>query len=519
MKKPRTFKKIRKFQSDNVVYSILFKRFKRLTLITGILLLVPAVFNYPLMYNPELGDITFAITGKPSFGPFGALTTYIYIGLFPAILGLVIIFFSILTSRKIIIFMNNDGTSQYRKLWAPYLFRYSYIDFSLKEDLQSISLGKRHHRFIIWAPVAGLIYLIFLLFDHVNMLDPSFDIWVDYFDTQYSTKFFIWINTLYFIGIMLLITLFPRKLCKIDTPEAFFKFTYTKIYIEKHSEAEVPYAKPFLMLSKGYRDDAFKESIIPDYYPEVLIAHINNKDFKHIPFLLLLTNIGLFLIVFLPQLIPNFFLGPFTLRIEFFMMIAAFYFTIRTLHYNWYSGQEIQVKDRDLLIKRKNRIFGDSVEYFAGIEKIELNSTPRKPHLLEYALYLLPLVQIVWWFTMIFTFPVYFFTQNIFTILYFVVIIGIFLFTAAEYILPRSMLLVTPKAQSEIRKKIETFSIYFPSEKILKKFPLKQAREQKKFLQNSLSGFLLILIPVIIGLIWVILSIFGILPHIIYTAL
>jgi hypothetical protein len=528
MKKLRTFEKIHRWQPDKVAYSILFKRFNGITFFTGLLLMLLAVINIPLLYNPELGEITFELIGKPVFGPMAALNFYLFVGLLPAILGLVILFFSIFSSRKVIMFMNNDGTCQYRKFWAPKPLKastykdfmiYSRADFSLKENIQNINLGKRHHRFVIWAPVAGIILLIFLLFDHLNFLDPTFDVMVDYFDTEYSTKFLIWINVFYLIGIMIPITLFPRKLCKIDTSEEFIEFDYSKIYIEKHSDSvdDIPYVKPFIMLSKGQRIEEVKQSSIPDHYPDILKAQINKKDFKHLPLFILITNIGLFLLVFLPQLIPNFFLGGFTLKIEYFLMIAAFYFTIRTLHNNWYSGQKIESINNNLLVKRKNRIFGDSVEYFANMEKVEQDYIPRKPHYLEYALYLLPMVQIVWWFTYIFSFPVYFFTQNIYTILYFIVIIGIFLFTATEYILPRSVLSVTPKAQSDTRKKIEKYAIYFPSTQVLKKLPLKEARKNKQFFKNSLTGFLLILVPIIIGIVWVILSILEILPHITET--
>ena len=505
-----------KWMKEKIVYSIIFRRFNKVSFITGLLLVFLAIINIPLLYNPEEGEIAFNLVGKPVFGPGSVLNMYAFVGLFPAILGLIIMVYSKLSGKIFLLFINDEGKCQFLKNTAPRAIRKDHIEFSLTKGLQKISLGKRHHRFIIWAPIAGILFLIYLLFDHLNMLDPSFDVMVDYFDTQYSTKFFIWINIFYLIGIMFPITLFPRKLCKIDTSEEFLKFDYTKLQVEKSSELaeDLPYIKPFLILSKGQWIDELGKSIIPENYPDILKTQINKKDFKHLPLILLLTNIGLFLLVALPQLVPNFFLGSFTLRIEYFIMIAAFYFTVRTLHYYWYSNQSIEASNNNLIVNRNNRIFGNSVEYFANVEKIEQDFTPRKPHLLEYALFLLPFVEIVWWFSYVFTFPEYFFTENSYTILYFIVIIGIFLFTTTEYIFPRSILSITPKAQSETRNKKETYEIYFPSNEILKSFPLKEAKQKKQLLQNSLSGLMLILIPIIIGLVWVILSIYGILPHI-----
>jgi len=513
--------KIKKYQNEDVAYIIVFNRFNKIAFLDGILFIVLAIMNLPFLYNPEVDQFVFSIAGKPTFTMGGNLTAYLFLGIIPALFGLIFILFSILTSRKILLILNKDGSCRYVKKGISNLLLDTQLDFMMKEKVQQIQLGKRHHRFVIWAPVAFMIFLIFLIEDYMNFLDPTFDITTTFFGMEYSVKTMFLINIFFIIGILLPITMLPRKLCRLDTSEEYVKFDYTKFKLERISDTEVdlPYIKPFEILSGGRsilpsNEEQKKE--LPENFPEVLRTQANLKNFKHFPLLLLVLNTTLLVIAILPFIIPNFFLGGFTLKIEYFLIIAAYYFIVRTLHYFWYTNQEISLDNNnsDLIIKRTNRIFGDFIEYFEGIDKIEQDFAPRKPHYLEFALFFLPFMQLIWVIANIFTFPEYFFTKNPYTALYFIVIIAIFIITAAEYIFPRSMLSITPKAQGEQRKRTETYSIYFPSETVLKTPPLKDAIKEKKFLKNSLIGLLLILIPVIFRIIWIILSLQEIVPPI-----
>jgi len=523
MNEKKIFERANKWKTEKAVYTIVFKRFNRLTFICGLLFLILAIINIPFLYNPETGEIAFILSGKPTFGFGAALSAYIFFGIIPAIVGLIFILFSILQARKIMFFMNNDGKCQFIKSRYPKLLPKHPIDIDMQGTLQQIKLGKRHQRFVIWMSIAIMFFLIYLILDYMNFLDPTFDIITTFYETEYSVKVMLLINVFYIIGTILPYTLFPRKECRIDTSIEFLKFDYTKIYVEKVSESEIdlPFVKPFILLSKNMRageEDLKMEPVIPDHYPDILKTQINTKNFKHLPLFTILTNLGLFLIMFIPLLLPNYFLGGFTIRIEFFIIIAAFYFFVRNIQSNWYSAQNIESTDENLLIFRKNKIYGDSVTYIQDVEKAERTYTPRKPHYLEYVLFFFPIVQIVWVVANMITFPVYFFTQNIYTWLYIPAIAGIFFFTATEYVLPRSMLTFTPKAQGENRKKSESHSIYFPGTQIFKAPPLRYVKKHG-FKKNSTTGILLILIPVIFGIIWVILSLFGILPHISETVL
>ena len=518
MNDKRKFKRADKWKTEKTAYSIVFKRFNFITLICGLLFIFLAIINIPFLYNPETGEIAFTLSGKPTFGFGAALSSYVFFGLIPAIVGVIFVIFSIVQSRKVIFLMNKNGTCQYIKSRGPKLLPKSQVEIEMKGTLQQINLGKRHQRFVIWVSVAIMFFLIYLILDYMNFLDPTFDIITTFYETEYSVKLMLLINVFYIIGTIIPYTLFPRKSCRVDTSIEFIQFDYTKIYVEEvsKSEEDLPHVKPFILLSKNMRvgeEDLNKELVIPEHYPDILKTQINTKNFKHLPLFTILTNLGLFLIVFVPLLLPNYFLGGFTIRIEFFIIIAAFYFFVRNLQNNWYSSQNIEATNNNLLVFRKNKIYGDSVTYFQNVDKAERSYAPRKPHFFEYVLFFFPIIQMVWVVANIISFPVYFFTQNIYTLLYIPALVGILFFTATEYILPRSMMSITPKAQGEKRKNEESFSIYFPGTQIFKAPPIRYVKKHG-FKKNSTTGILLIVIPIIVGIVWVILSLFGILPHI-----
>lgn len=221
----------------------------------------------------------------------------------------------------------------------------------------------------------------------------------------------------------------------------------------------------------------------------------------------------------LPFLLPDFYLGSFTFGINYFLSIAAYFFIIRTVQNSCFKSQEISLNNdnRDLLIKRSNKLFGDSVVYISNIEKIEHDYTPTKPHILEYTLFFFPLWQVIWLVALMSAYPTYFFTENPYTVLYIIIIVAIFIFTISEYIIPKSVLFFTPKSQSDERKKGETYIINFPEVKLLKAPPIKNAKKENKLLSNSYQGFLLILIPIIFGLLWFILSALELIPSLYET--
>ncbi len=500
----------KELHKQEIAYKIEFKRLNKISVLTGLLFILLAVINIPFLYDPELNQISFNFSGKPTFGLGGNLTFYIFVGIIPALIGLIVLVFSFFTARKKVFLMSNDGVCIYKKK-----------EFVLKDKLQQIRLGKRHQRFVIWFPVAIMLFLVFLLLDYMNLLAPSFDITTTFFGVEYSVKAMILLNVFFIVGVLLLLTLFPRRLCRIDTSEFYIKFNYINLNVQQIAETPVdlPYIKPFEMLSTGEKAEANHKKgkmSAPEKGPEVLKQQINAPDFKHLPLATLICNIALFLIIFLPQFIPNFFLGAFTFKIEYFLTIIAFYFTVRTLQNAWYSNQEIQFSEdqANLVVKRSHKLFGDSTDYFSNINAIERTYEPRKPNFFEYILLFFPIMQIMWLIANYITYAEYFFTQNIYTVLYIIVIIGIFLFLTTEYIFPKPTLSISPKAQNPTLKNLEKYNIYFPAERTLKKLHLSNILKQNSFLRKSYPGILLILVPVLFALTWIILSALGLMPHI-----
>ncbi|MGV9198271.1 MAG: hypothetical protein ACOC44_16125 [Promethearchaeia archaeon] len=511
------------YLDEDITYSITFNRLNKITIVNGILFIILAIINIPLLYNPELDQITFNVSGKPAFFFGGSLAFYLTAGLLPLIIGIIFITFSLITGRPIVLLMHKDGKARYIKKLGGNLLLDTQVDFQMKGKLQYISLGKRHQRFVIWVTVAIMIYMVFLLSDFMYLLDLSFDITTTFFGMEYSMRWFILINIFYIIGILLPFTLFPRKLCKVETSKALVKFDYVNFNVEKLTDEEVnlDYMEPFLRLEKEQeiKSQGRKNEKIPEGFPDFVKKKVRNGEFSHFPRNSLILGLVLFLIVLLPQFLPNFYLMGFTFSVEYFIIVAAFFYIVGTLQNAWFSQQEVIPNNGHLTIIRENQIFGKSIEHYSQIREMDTSLTPRKPHFLEYIWFFFPFMEIVWVFYNIFRFPVYFFTENLYTILYFLVIIGIFLLVGAIYISPLRHLKVISENQPPTRKKSETFEVYFPEEKVQRNLGLKELISNGKLLENLIAGILLILIPIIAGIIWVILAILGILPSLAITIL
>ncbi|MHA1266057.1 MAG: hypothetical protein ACTSRS_12565 [Candidatus Helarchaeota archaeon] len=508
MTEPEAKKEKSLVKEEQVAYKIEFKRLNKVALLTGGLFILLALFNIPFLYNPEMNQLTFNLSGKPTFMLGGNLTFYLFVGIIPLFIGLLVVIFALCTSRKKTFLLTADGSCLYKNK-----------SFQFKDDLQRIQLGKRHQRFVIWFPVAIMIFLVFLLLDYMNFLAPSFDITTTFFGIEYSVKIMLLFNVFFIIGTLLLITLFPRRLCRIDTAEFYIKFNYSSLNVQLISEPPhaFPYLKAFEVLSSTKPSKVTpppQAPTPPAHYPEILKHQLTDPTFAHIPLLSLGCNVLLFLSIFLPQFLPDFFLGGFTFRIEYFLAVIAFYFIVRTLQNKWYSAQRIELIDdpANLLIFRSNKFFGDSIDYFAHIAAIKRDSTTRAPNFFEYIFLFIPIMEIFWLLSYYLTYTDYFFTQNWYTFLYLSLIIGIFLLLAVEYVFPHETLMITPNAQLPSRKAPETFHIYFPPTPILTSLPILENFKQKKFLQTSYRGLLLLLIPIIFTLTWILLSAIGIMP-------
>ncbi len=475
-----------------------------------------AIFNIPFLYNPELGKITFELMGKPTMGPISAIRAYVFVGLIPLIFGLIFVLFSVLTSRKIEVLLYKNGMCRYVKKGVSNVKLDAQVDFQIKDSLQQIAIGKRHQRFVIWATVALFVFIIFMLIDYINFLNLAFDIEYKFYDYTLSLRTVLLVNIFWITGILALITLFPRRLCRIDTANEFVQFDYCYLTVQKNPKLEgfsLPYATPFEKMVLSERKEGTvveKKESNTENLPATLKAQFNAKSFKHLPLISLVFNLAFLIVVLIPLLVPNFFLGGFTFRIEYFLSIATYYFLLLTLQNSWFNGQELELTDNNanLLIKRRNRLFGDNIQYYFNFDKIEQDFQSRKPHYLEFVLMFFPLWQVIWVIDNIVKYSNYFLTQNAYTWLYILIIISVFALTAVEFLFPRSVISITPKFQSQASKRVKTerYQLYFPAEQLLLVFPLKEAFKHKKLFKGSLSGLLLIVVPVAFGVLWVVLS-------------
>ena len=524
MKKPTKKQKEQEYLDEDIAYSINFNRLNKITILNGILFIILAIINIPLLYNPELDQITFNLSGKPTFFFGGSLSFYLTAGLLPLIIGIIFIVFSLITGRPIKILLYKDGKARYIKELGGNLLLDTQVDFKIKDSLQRISLGKRHQRFVIWATVALMIYMVFLLSDFMNFMDPGFDIKTTFFGIEYSMKIFILINIFYIIGILLPFTLFPRKLCLIETSEAIVKFDYVDYEVKQIGEKKVAlkYLKPFQL--KWEKNESQKEvraknrGEISKDIPDTVKEKIKTRNFSHFPLRSALIGMGLLLIFLIPQFLPEFYMGGFTFPIEYFIIVFAFFLLITAFQKGWFSSQQIYYEDQNLFIVRKN-LFGKSTEFYNQVEQITKKLAPRQPHFLEYVWFFFPIVQITWFFYNIFIFPRYFFTGNLYTILYFGIIIGFFLLMAAEYIFPKPKISIIPENQPTHRDKTQNFGIYFPENEMQKQLYIKTLFKDKGLIKNSVKGVLLLMIPVLIGIIWILLANLGIIPSLVETIL
>ncbi len=479
-----------------------------------------AIINIPFLYNPELGKITFELMGKPTMGPISAIRAYVFVGLLPLIFGLIFVLFSVLTSRKIELLLYKNGMCRYVKKGTSNFKLDALVDFQIKDSLQQIEIGKRHQRFVIWATVGLFAFIIFMLYDYLNFLNLAFDIEYEFYDYTLSLRTVLLVNIFWITGVLLLITLFPRKLCRIDTANEFVQFDYCCFTVEKNPKLEgfsLPYIAPFNKACSCERKEGLvveKKESNAENLPAALKAQLGSPSFRHFPLITLVFNVAFFIVIQIPLLVPNFFLGGFTFRIEYFLSVATYYFLLFTLQNLWFNGQVLELTDNNsnLLIKRNNRLFGDKVQYYYNIDKIEQDFAPRKPHYLEFVLMFFPLWQMIWVIDNMINYSNYFLTTNEYTWIYILVIVGVFGLSAAEYIFPNAIISILPKSQSQNlkRAKSERYQLYFPSDQLLKVPPLKEAFKQKKLFKGSVSGMLLILVPVVFGVIWVVLSTLGV---------
>jgi len=497
---------------EGKIAHVSFKRLNKIPIISGIILISLAFINFPFVID-EQGNFYFEFLEPPAITFLAEMNIFVFIGIIPIIFGVIFIIFAIISSRTISLnFLKKNSANSYEivyhksGIFKNLLATNETLQFP--EEIQQVIIGRRHQRFLTWASFGLLFFLIYLLWDYINFLNFSFDMIFVSAGLFISTRWMLSINIFLLIVVAFLIVLFPRRLFQLDTPEDFIKFDYTTFKLERLSD-ESKNVSILDVFELGQEDD---KKILEKVETEVIddlketLGEVSNS---HAPLFNLVIGIAYLLIVVVIQIIPNFFLLDFVADIYYFITYNSVFFFIRLLHNSWFSEQTIKINEDSIICSRKNPLAGNWIS-FNNFEAMDHEyRIHHQIHYLEYFVIFFPLVEIIWVIYNLFYFSGYFLT-NPCTWAYIITVIGIMLFIFFEYNAPASMLSFTPKFQSRERE-AERYSLFFPA-KVSEKLPRFKDAYKSKNLKEILKGNLILIIPIIFGIIWVILSVFGVLP-------
>jgi len=496
---------------ENKIARASFKRLNIIPIISGLILIGLAFINIPFLIDEE-GNFYFELLEQPGITFIIEMNIYIFMGIIPIIFGLIFIIFSLMTSRTITLnFLKKNDTSSLEIVYNKSPVFKNFLEtnerLSLPDEVQQIIVGKRHQRFVTWAAFALIFFLVYLLTDYLNFLNLSYDIFFISGGIPISTRWMLTINILLLLIAAFLIVIFPRRFFQLDTPDDFIKFDYKSFQLERISEEskKIQILDVFELAQEEKGKSRKKEDPINIDKLKVSLGEVPNS---HTPLFILIISDAFIILTILIQLIPDFFLLDFTADIKYFITFNSVYFFIRLHHSHWFTEQSVEEKGDSLIYVRKNPIAGTWANY-NNFNVLNKEYNPYKPHYLEYFVVFFLLVEVIWVIYNLLYFPSYFLT-NPYTLGYILTVIGIIVFIFLEYNTPFSMISMTPNFQSR-NGKTEKFYLFFPinNVEILPRF--KEAYKSKN-IYEILRVNLILLIPIIFGVIWVILSALGVIP-------
>lgn len=500
-------------EKSNSIASVSFKRLNIIPIISGLILIAMAFVNIPYIID-EKGVFSFGLLEPPAITFLAELNIYIFLGFIPIIFGSIFIIFAFVTSRTISLDFIKDSSAggseiSYKKKGFFNKIFATNQNLISPNEIQQIVAGKRHHRFLTWAAFAFLFVLIYLLTDYINYLNLSFDVYFISGGIPISTRWLLTINIIMLLVSAFLIVIYPRRLFQLDTPEDLVKFDYTELTVERFSDEsksisilEIIESTRCVLAEKKIKDN---NSLAIDE----LKGQIKEIPKSHIPFFSLILSDVFMIIVIIIQIIPDFFLLDFTADIKFFLTFNSVYFFMRLHHSFLVKEQSIKMENNSIVCLRKNPISGYWLTY-NNFQDIELDHRPYQPHYLEFFVVFFPIMELIWViYNMIYFAP--FFLINIYTIPYILVIFVIMACTILQYTVPYPTLSMVPKTQSREGKE-ERFHLYFPITPKEKIPDFGSAFKSRYFKTNYFRALLIISVPVIFGVLWVVLSVLGIVP-------
>lgn len=434
-------------------------RFNRLNwsyVISSILLFFLPIFNFPFTSKPgEPLTIRFFLdfellarldTQRNVIDVITPIPMYYIIGILPGIFGLILIVYTFLFGgpKWLIIDSENIQVVETKLIFT------SLSKIALK-DLQTIKVGKRRRNLLLWLFFLFLsfwaIYIFMYAFDSLknNGSLHFFSIFQDVWDGeqiigQINLGLHLLVTALVLFLAPLLITVFSRRECYIETEEFFLDFNFSSIKIiapDNSKGLNHPLVSTLFMNLKSFTKN--KTNLMPQTIDKnnsisstsnLMTTTYPNRHFPRLKFFFYTVSI---IILILFEISPNLYLGNFTIPFINIGLLCTLFFLLTSIDTEWFSHQKLISSDSNFLIIRKNSLSGPYGYLFQNPTQFEETLTPHSPTLIEYIIVSIFLWEILVIWGTILKYNSYFLTNPI-TIIYLFTTLTLFITVLIFYI-------------------------------------------------------------------------------------
>ncbi|MBD3353292.1 MAG: hypothetical protein GF364_17560 [Candidatus Lokiarchaeota archaeon] len=325
---------------------------------------------------------------------------YIFLGILPGLLGLLLIAYTLLSSTPHVTYLNSENFRLYEmKVVVPIK-----NDFS-NDSLQYVNVGSKRMGGKSWLGFFGLAFLASMVwyygFDSVlssgnwyyfSITQPIWDGEVAI--GELNLGFHLFITVLLLLGSGLILVLFPRKNLIMETKDAKIQFAYSRITVKNLNSdtkgSSLIYIFNKLRSKKLLKRNAEEISSSNENtgseeetsITSVLKKTKNNKYTPRFKLLLLLLSV-IFIIAI--QLIPGFFFGDFLIPFGVVGLMVFLNLLLKTIFYDWYSSQEILDYDNDFGTLRRNPVSGSRIKYIQNpIKSKPIRELPKSSTFIKF---------------------------------------------------------------------------------------------------------------------------------------
>lgn len=527
---------------------IIFNNVNWFYVISSILLLFLPVINFPLTsrygYDYQFRfflDPTLLSNLDPTrnlLHYIAPLPIYIFIGVIPGVVGLIIILYVILNSFPKIIHFSAS------------MFRLSELRFGIpvkhdfdNDSLQMLNIGNKRMSTHSWLLFSALVYLAAVIwsygFDSVLSNGSWFyftiEQWVwDNTEMIFTINlgFHLFITVLVLIIAGLIIVVFPRKNVIIETSDFQIKFPYHSLHLKESNfntlnEQSSIFDAFTIYLKTSNKNMSNDNDINSNIKTQNSMIKTQSVTFiPHLKISLLgISLFSLFLIIFL----PGFFFGDFLFPFGMVGFVTLLFLTLRTLFYECYSKQKLSTPNQDFLTIRYNPLSGKQLFYVFNLVNInyEQDYSKNRHFLLLFGTIMIWEIFVV--FSNMIQFITYFLT-NPWTFLHLSLSL-LYLLTLIYVVFDRpTNASITPEKQRNLREKRsenlkDSYHISFNSQISTAKeelriwyINLKQNFTLRKIKEN-LTPMVFFIIPLTVFIVWLIFYITHSYPIFVYFLL